>query len=162
MLLTRDRVAASVLTLGALALAGCGGPSEPAEDASHDAPEDSSPADAIADVEIDARDTRTDSSLDATTTDSGPNNGDPGWVEIPDLPERCRIERARHPEQLFAPVWRECGDGCSYLAQDAVFELHPTTAGGVGATLEVTFVTLTPTMVRGPPIGSPAVANCTL
>lgn len=133
-----------MLALGALAFAGCGAPSEPAEDASRDAPEDSSSADAIADVEMSAPDARLDSSLDATTTDSGADNGDPGWVEIPDLPDRCGIERARHPERLFIPAWRECGDGCTYLAQDPTFELHPTTAGGVSSTLEVTFVTLTP------------------
>ncbi|RLB50976.1 MAG: hypothetical protein DRJ42_17750, partial [Deltaproteobacteria bacterium] len=70
------------------------------------------------------RDTSADSGGDSGADadfDAGPI-GEAGWVPLPGLPDGCVIERAEHPEVLFAPEWLSCGDGCQYLAPEPRFQ----------------------------------------
>lgn len=60
--------------------------------------------------------------------DAGPDPG--GWEEMPGFPSGCVIEQASRPEEIFAPRWESCGDGCERLLADEGWVRSFGTVGG--------------------------------
>lgn len=106
---SRKRALVSCLLLSGY---GCGASERPRDAGAADA---ATPRDAAAG----GRDAATDARTDV------PAIPDPGWVDLPGLPEGCVIQRAEHPEVLFEMSWEPCEGairGCEQMTGTAFGE----------------------------------------